>query len=153
MARDEHKHDDDDDLWSGKCYDEQAKEMPSPSNREISLISMSIRKTRRTPWKVMKNSVYSAPPASYSEYVNEEMNGALCLFMFSRGTHSITYILDEIPPIIKHGKKVHSYPSEDEDQPFKKPKVSCYNKKFDHGKISSHVQDVGKGSSSKEYDW
>ncbi|KAH0455871.1 hypothetical protein IEQ34_015903 [Dendrobium chrysotoxum] len=80
------------------------------------------------------------------------MNGALCLLMFSRGTHSITDILDEIPPIIERRKKVHSHPSEDEYQPFKKPKVSCFNKKFDHGDISSHALDVGKGSSSKQYD-
>ncbi|PKU81396.1 Zinc finger protein ZAT4 [Dendrobium catenatum] len=80
------------------------------------------------------------------------MNGALCLLMLSRGTHSIRDILDEIPPIIERGKKVHSYPSEDEDRPFKKPKVSCFNKKIDHGDISSHVLDVGKESSSKQYD-
>ncbi|KAH0467249.1 hypothetical protein IEQ34_004487 [Dendrobium chrysotoxum] len=113
---------------------------------------MSVRKRRRTPRKVTKISVYSALPALSSEYVNEEMNGALCLLMFSRGTHLITDILDEIPPIIERGKKVHSYPSEDEDQPFKKPKVSCFNKKIDHGDISSHALDVGKGSSSKQYD-
>ncbi|KAH0468450.1 hypothetical protein IEQ34_003483 [Dendrobium chrysotoxum] len=142
MARYELKHDEDDDLWSGRSSDEQAEEIPSQSNSEVSLISMSVRKRKRTPRKVTKISIYSAPPALSSEYENEEMNG----------THSITDILDEIPPIIEHGKKVRSYPSEDEDQPFKKPKVSCFKKNFDHGNISSHVLNVGKGSSSKQYD-
>ncbi|KAH0455526.1 hypothetical protein IEQ34_015558 [Dendrobium chrysotoxum] len=152
MARDELKHDTDNDLWSGGSYDEQAEKMPSQANSEVSLISMSVSKRRRTPRKAMKISVYSAPPALSLEYENEEKNGALCLLIFSRGTHSITDILDEIPPIIERRKKVHSHPSEDEDQPFKKPKVSCFNKKFDHGDISSHALDVGKGSSSKQYD-
>ncbi|KAI0499055.1 hypothetical protein KFK09_019956 [Dendrobium nobile] len=152
MARDELKHDDDDELWSGGSYDEQADEMQSQSNKKVSLISMSVSKRRRTPHKVTKISIYSASPALSTEYANEEMNATLCLLMLSRGTHSIRDILDEIPPIIERGKKVHSYLSEDEDRPFKKPKVSCFNKKFDHGDISSHVLDVGKGSSSKQYD-
>ncbi|PKU85221.1 Zinc finger protein ZAT1 [Dendrobium catenatum] len=100
MARDELKHDDDDELWSGGSYDEHADEMPSQSNKKVSLISMSVRKRRRTP----KISIYSSSPALSSEYANEEMNAALCLLMLSRGTHSIRDILDEIPPIIERYK-------------------------------------------------
>ncbi|KAI0523510.1 hypothetical protein KFK09_005905 [Dendrobium nobile] len=143
MPRDDEE---DDDLWSEGSYDEQAEEMSSQSDSVVSLISMPARKRRRTSQKAMKISAFSAPPASSSENKNDIMNGALCLLMLSRGTHSIPDLPDEISRMIGRGKEVHSFPSEDEDQQqFKKRKISSFRKNCDHGDISS-------GGSSKQCD-
>ncbi|KAH0466818.1 hypothetical protein IEQ34_004056 [Dendrobium chrysotoxum] len=146
MQRGELNHEEDDDLWSEGSYDGQAEEMSSQSDSEVSLISMSVRK--RTSQKATKISVCSAPPASSSEYENDVVNGALCLLMLSRGTHSITDLPDEI----FRGKKVHSCPSDDEDQQFKKPKISSFSKNCDHGYIRSPVLEDRKGGLSKQCD-
>ncbi|PKU72067.1 hypothetical protein MA16_Dca014667 [Dendrobium catenatum] len=131
MTRDELNHEENDDLWSEGSYDEQAEEMSSQSDGEVSLISKPARNQRRTSQKAMKIS------ASSSEYDNDAVNGALCLLMLSRGTHSIPDLPNEISRMIGRGKKVHSFPSEDEDQQqFKKRKISSFSKKCDHGKKS-----------------